>query len=103
MDLISVDSLEENRYVLVAESKRSSTGEVKRQCMLAMKDMWDNNASGEVYGFVTSGASWQMIKYDRTSLFKQRSYWCYLMEWRKKGRSGLTSTRLWWNVFIMGF
>ena len=30
MDLISIDGMEENRYVLVAESKRSSTCEAKR-------------------------------------------------------------------------
>lgn len=26
--------------------------------------MRDNNTGGEVYGFVTTGESWQMLKYD---------------------------------------
>lgn len=34
--------------MLVTELKRSSTSEVKMQCMLVMKDMWDNNVGGEV-------------------------------------------------------
>jgi len=70
MDLVCVDGLEGDRYVLVAESKRSSTGEAKRQCMLAMRDMWDHNTSGEVYGFVTTGEAWKMIKYDGASFIQ---------------------------------
>ena len=69
MDVISVYGLEGSQYVLVAESKKSPTGEAKRQCMLAMNDMWDHNNSGEVYGFVTTGEWWRMIKYDGTTFF----------------------------------
>lgn len=35
-----------------------------RQCLLAMKDVRDNNGGGVVYGFVTTGESWQMLRYD---------------------------------------
>lgn len=36
-----------------------------KQCLLAMKDAKDNNGGGEVYGFVTTGDTWRMLKYDR--------------------------------------
>jgi len=61
MDLISV---EEEKYVLIVEAKRSSLGKAIRQCALAMKDMRDYNGEGKVYGFVTTGESWQMLEYD---------------------------------------
>ena len=61
MDLISV---EEEKYVFIVEAKRSSLGKAIRQCALAMKDMGDYNGEGKVYGFVTTGESWQMLKYD---------------------------------------
>ncbi|KAI5839539.1 hypothetical protein DFP73DRAFT_587459 [Morchella snyderi] len=63
MDLISVT---EKRYILVIEGKKRSLGEAMKQCLLAMKDMRDNNGGGEVYGFVTTGESWRMISYDGT-------------------------------------
>ena len=28
-----------------------------------MKDIWDNNGSGEMYGFVTIGVYWRMLRY----------------------------------------
>jgi hypothetical protein len=37
------------------------------QCLLAMKDTRDINGGGEVYGFVTTGKAWRMLKYDGTS------------------------------------
>ena len=64
VDLISVT---EERYVLVVEGKRSSVGKAMKQCLLAMKDMRDNNGDGKVYGFVTTGELWQMIEYDGKS------------------------------------
>ena len=35
-----------------------------KQCLLSMKDMWDNNNDGEVYGFVTTGESWRVFRYN---------------------------------------
>ena len=38
-----------------------------KQCLLALKDMRENNGVGEVFGFVTTGESWQMLSYDGAS------------------------------------
>jgi len=35
-----------------------------KQYLLSIKDMWDSNGGGEVYGFVPTGDLWQMITYD---------------------------------------
>jgi hypothetical protein len=64
--LVDLIGLEDEKYVLVVEAKKSSLGEAKRQCLLAMKDMGDRNAGGVVYGFVTTGEQWQMLRYDGT-------------------------------------
>jgi hypothetical protein len=63
-DLISV---KEEKFILVVEANRSSLGQAMKQCLLSMKDMSDNNCGGEVYGFVTTGKSWQMLRYDGAS------------------------------------
>ena len=62
-------SVTERKFVLIVEGKRSSTGEGRKQCLLAMKDAWDNNGfqDGFLYGFVTTGEQWQMFRYDGTS------------------------------------
>jgi len=49
------------------EAKRSSLGQALKQCLLALKDMGDINGDGKVYGFVTTGKSWQMVEYDGVS------------------------------------
>ncbi|KAG0643602.1 hypothetical protein HOY80DRAFT_1032270 [Tuber brumale] len=61
MDYIS---LYQKKYVLIAEAKKVSLEEARKQCFLAMKDMWDCNGGGTVYGFVTMGDSWRMISFD---------------------------------------
>jgi hypothetical protein len=38
-----------------------------KQCLLAVRDMRDTNAGGNVYGFVTTGKAWRMLKYDPAS------------------------------------
>jgi len=38
-----------------------------KQCVLSMKDARNKNGGGEVYGFVTTGESWQMLKYNGAS------------------------------------
>ncbi|RPA94612.1 hypothetical protein L873DRAFT_1700889 [Choiromyces venosus 120613-1] len=61
MDFIGVG---DRKFVFVVEPKKSSVGHAKRQCLLALKGMGDNNDGGILYGFVTSGEQWQMIRYD---------------------------------------
>ncbi|KAI5803265.1 hypothetical protein DFH27DRAFT_44381 [Peziza echinospora] len=70
VDLISV---EEESFILIVEAKRSSLGLAMKQCLLAMKDIRDNNANGKVYGFVTTGETWQMLEYDGKVLRKAES------------------------------
>ena len=70
VDLISVT---DEKFILVIEGKRSSVGGVMRQCLLAMKDMRDNNCEGKVYGFVTTGEVWQMLEYDGKAFRKTNS------------------------------
>ena len=71
MDRISVT---ERKFVLIVEAKRTSTGEGIKQCLLTMKDAWENNGIkyGFLYGFVTTGEDWQMIRYDGVSFKKAR-------------------------------
>ncbi|KAF8473502.1 hypothetical protein BDZ91DRAFT_404492 [Kalaharituber pfeilii] len=53
--------------MLIVKVNQFSLGQALKQCALAMKDMRSINGSGEVYGFVTTGKSWQMLKYDGNS------------------------------------
>ncbi|PUU82250.1 hypothetical protein B9Z19DRAFT_1121016 [Tuber borchii] len=71
-EFIGMDTLEigKRKFVLVVEAKNSNLALAKRQCLLALKDMRDNNRGGVVYGFVTTGELWQMILYDGKD-FKQ--------------------------------
>lgn len=62
VDLILVT---EEKFVFIVEAKRLSLRQATRQCLLLMEGTRDNNTGGEVYGFVTTGESWQMLKYDR--------------------------------------
>ena len=67
VDMISIEGSEDNyvsKYVVVIEYKLPFYGAAKQQCMLEMKDMRECNGGGEMYGFVTTGEDWQMIKYD---------------------------------------
>ena len=64
VDLVSVT---EEKFVLVVEAERTSLGQAMKQCLLAMKDMGDNNGGDKVYGFVTTGESWRMLSYDGVS------------------------------------
>ncbi|KAF8538493.1 hypothetical protein BDD12DRAFT_152826 [Trichophaea hybrida] len=65
--VVDIISVMEEMFVFVIEAKRSSFGEAMKQCLLTMKDMRDNNGGGRVYGFVTTGESWRMLRYDGTS------------------------------------
>ncbi|KAF8429153.1 hypothetical protein EV426DRAFT_673117 [Tirmania nivea] len=63
-EFIAISVHEEDKYVLVLESKKSNIGVVMKECMLlALKDMKDSNddGGGQVYGFITS---WKMLSYE---------------------------------------
>ena len=55
-------SVTEEKFVMIIEGKRGAMGEAMQQCLLSLKDAGDGG--GEVYGFVTTGDSWRMIRYD---------------------------------------
>ncbi|RPB01533.1 hypothetical protein L873DRAFT_1803235 [Choiromyces venosus 120613-1] len=63
MDYISHDQI---KYILIVEAKKASLGEARKQCFLSLKNMWDCNGGGTVYGFVTMVDSWRMISFDGT-------------------------------------
>ncbi|KAA8892730.1 hypothetical protein FN846DRAFT_924087 [Sphaerosporella brunnea] len=70
VDQISVTA---EKFVLIIEAKRSFVGQAMKQCLLSLKDARDNNGGGAVYGFVTTGENWRMIRYDGTSFRKTRN------------------------------
>ena len=52
------------KFIFVVEAKRYKLQSAKMQCMLALRDMADNNRDGQVvYGFITTGDFWQVIRY----------------------------------------
>ena len=67
VDLIGVGK---SKFVFVVEAKKTNLAEAKIQCLLPMLDMAAINSGGAVYGFVTSGPQWQMIRLDNKH-FKQ--------------------------------
>lgn len=70
-EFVVVDRIEitEERYILIIEAKRESLGAAMGQCLLAMKDLGDSNHGGVAYGFVTTGDSWRMLRYDSDRSF----------------------------------
>ncbi|KAF8465985.1 hypothetical protein BDZ91DRAFT_794562 [Kalaharituber pfeilii] len=63
----------DEKFIPVIEAKRYSIKQAMRQCLLSMRDMWDNIDEGEVYGFVTTGERWQMLRYDGKPFRKARN------------------------------
>jgi hypothetical protein len=61
VDLIGVGV---KKYIFIVVPKSTSLGLAMKECLLAMKDMRDNNGGGEVYGFITIGEYWRMLRYD---------------------------------------
>ena len=68
-EFIMVDRIqvEKEMFILIIEAKKSGTGEAMKQCLLSLKDGWNTNGQGDMFGFVTSGKNWQMIRYNGTS------------------------------------
>jgi len=65
-EFVVIDEIEitEENYIFIVEAKRDSLGKAMGQCLLAMKGMGDSNHGGIVYGFVTTGNTWRMLRYD---------------------------------------
>ena len=63
VDLVSED---EEVFIFIIEAKTSSVGKAMRLGFLAMKDARDGNNKGQgvIYGFITTGEDWRMVKYD---------------------------------------
>ena len=49
-------------YVLIVEAKRNELERIVPQCVLSMKNARDLNGKGDVFGFVTNGPVWRMLK-----------------------------------------
>lgn len=67
MEFIVIDtiSVKKDRYMLIIEAKRDALGKGLVQCLLSLKDAYENNNDNKcVYGFVTTGIDWQLIKYN---------------------------------------
>jgi len=66
-EFVVVDEIavSEEKCLLIIEAKRSSVSQATKQLMLAMKDARDQG--GIIYGFVTTGGQWRMVKYDGKS------------------------------------
>ena len=60
-------SVTEEKYIFIIEAKREPLGAAMKQCLLSMKNLGDSNYGGVIFGFVTTGESWRMLKYDGTS------------------------------------
>ena len=58
-------SIKKQSFVLIIEGDCHRY--MIRLCSLMMRDMWNNNRKGEVYGFVTSGDIWKIMRYDGTT------------------------------------
>ncbi|PUU73691.1 hypothetical protein B9Z19DRAFT_1111067 [Tuber borchii] len=53
----------DHKFAFVVEAQKAFIGQARRLCMLALKEMGDNNPGGVLYGFVTSGDCWRIIRY----------------------------------------
>lgn len=82
VDMIGVGN---RKFVFVLEAKKSSVGEAMRQCLLAMKDIGENNGGGVVYGFVTTGEEWKMVRYEG-GVFAQTHKFQALFENMEQGK-----------------
>ena len=86
----------EEGFILVVEAKRSSMGQALKQCLLALKDMRGNN--GKVYGFVTTGKSWQMVEYDGVSFRITEEMIVLFMKMDKNEKRWMSNYSAGWTV-----
>ena len=90
-EFVVIDGIEvrKDRYIVIIETKRDSLGNAMGQCLLAMKDMGDSNHGGAVYGFVTTGVDWRMLRYDASDgsfLVSNRIEAVFDTMWRERDR-----------------
>jgi len=64
----------QRKFVFIIEATNSLVGQAKRKCLLALKDIGDNNCGGIVYGFVTTAEQWQVIRYDGTTFTQSHHF-----------------------------
>ncbi|KAJ3220931.1 hypothetical protein HK099_003890 [Clydaea vesicula] len=64
-EFIIIDCIEmKDRYILIIEAKTTSLINCLKQCILALKDCYDNNNDGkQVFGLLTTGIAWQIVIY----------------------------------------
>lgn len=55
--VVGTDSHEIQCYLLIVEAKRESISEAMGGCLLVMKNMWNSNKGGVVYGLATTGVA----------------------------------------------
>jgi len=74
VEFVMVDqiSVTEEKVVFIIEAKRTPIGQAMEQCLLSLKDARDGNGAAVVYGFVTTGEHWRMLRSDGTSFLKSR-------------------------------
>lgn len=66
---------ENDDFVFVVEAKRAKLASAKVQCLLALRDMSDNNGGGRVsYGFTTTGDEWQFFRFDGASFIQSEPF-----------------------------
>lgn len=70
-EFVIVDAIDigEEKYIMIIEAKKASLAECFKQCILALKDSYDNNNDKKtVYGFLTTGVSWQLVTYNENEI-----------------------------------
>lgn len=81
----------EERFIIIIEGKKGTTSEALKQCLLSLKDARDQNGGGAVYGFITTGEFWAMIRYDGTFQMTNKMQVLFLsmkvekVRWMKEG------------------
>ena len=71
VDLVGVN---DRKFVFVVEAKNESLGEAKKLCLVTMKDIGEMNEGGVVYGFITTGEDWKMLRFDGTTFTQSESF-----------------------------
>lgn len=63
--IVDIISVTQTKDILIVESKRENLIQGIKQCLLSLKDSWDNNKDNKpIYGLLTDGIDWRLIIYD---------------------------------------
>jgi len=82
VDMVGIGN---QKSLFVVEVGKSSVREAKKHCLLVMKGLGSINGQGMVYGFVTTGEQWQMLRYNGKD-FIQTPNFQVLFQGRNKTR-----------------